>query len=88
MKTKERARMQSPPLSQAEIAARISSHLDELLELWWAEQGASKPKDLELIASSTTVISAVSPSARTLSVTVLVACRAALSTRLRTARCR
>jgi tRNA (cmo5U34)-methyltransferase len=44
--------MQSPPISQAEIAARISSHLDELLELWWAEQGASKPKDLELIASA------------------------------------
>jgi len=42
--------MQSPPISQDEIAARISSHLDELLELWWAEQGASKPKDLELIA--------------------------------------
>ena len=44
--------MQSPPISQAEIAARIGSHLDELLELWWAEQGASKPKDLELIASA------------------------------------
>jgi SAM-dependent methyltransferase len=42
--------MQSPPISQAEIDARISSHIDELLELWWAEQGASKPKDLELIA--------------------------------------
>jgi SAM-dependent methyltransferase len=44
--------MQSPPISQAEIATRISSHVDELLELWWAEQGASKPKDLELIASA------------------------------------
>jgi SAM-dependent methyltransferase len=44
--------MQSPPISQAEIDARISSHIDELLELWWAEQGASKPKDLELIASA------------------------------------
>ncbi len=44
--------MQPPPISQAEIAARISSHLDELLELWWAEQGDSKPKDLELIASA------------------------------------
>jgi SAM-dependent methyltransferase len=42
--------MQSPPISQAEIDARISSHIDELLELWWAEQGASKPRDLELIA--------------------------------------
>jgi SAM-dependent methyltransferase len=42
--------VQSPPISQAEIDARISSHIDELLELWWAEQGASKPRDLELIA--------------------------------------
>jgi hypothetical protein len=24
------------PISQAEIEARISGHLDELLELWWA----------------------------------------------------
>jgi hypothetical protein len=31
------------PISQAEIEARISGHLDELLELWWAEQGVSKP---------------------------------------------
>jgi SAM-dependent methyltransferase len=42
--------MQSPPIPQAEIDARIGSHIDELLELWWAEQGASKPRDLELIA--------------------------------------
>jgi SAM-dependent methyltransferase len=42
--------MQSPPISQAEIDARIGGHIDELLELWWAEQGASKPKDLDLIA--------------------------------------
>src|SRR5262249_3913737 len=44
--------MQSPPISQAEIDARIHDHIDELLELWWAEQGASKPRDLELIASA------------------------------------
>jgi SAM-dependent methyltransferase len=44
--------MQSPPISQAEIDARIHSHIDELLELWWAEQGASKIKDLQLIASA------------------------------------
>lgn len=44
--------MQSPPISQAEIDARIHNHIDELLELWWAEQGASKTKDLELIASA------------------------------------
>jgi SAM-dependent methyltransferase len=42
--------MQSPPISQAEIDARISSHIDELLALWWAEQGTSKPGDLELMA--------------------------------------
>ena len=42
--------MQSPPISQAEIDARIHGHIDELLELWWAEQGTSKSKDLELIA--------------------------------------
>ena len=44
--------MQSPPISQAEISERISDHIDELLQLWWAEQGASKPNDLELIAST------------------------------------
>jgi SAM-dependent methyltransferase len=44
--------MQSPPISQAEIDARIHDHIDELLELWWAEQGASKTKDLQLIAST------------------------------------
>ena len=38
------------PSVQSEIDARISSHIDELLELWWAEQGVSKLKDLELIA--------------------------------------
>ncbi|MBL6936472.1 MAG: class I SAM-dependent methyltransferase [Alphaproteobacteria bacterium] len=44
--------MRSPPINQDEIDARIAGHLDELLALWWAEQGASKPKDLELIASA------------------------------------
>jgi SAM-dependent methyltransferase len=44
--------MQPPPISQAEIEARISGHLDELLALWWAEQGVSKPRDLQLIASA------------------------------------
>jgi SAM-dependent methyltransferase len=43
--------MQSSPIGQAEIDARIHDHIDELLELWWAEQGASKPNDLQLIAS-------------------------------------
>ena len=40
------------PISQTEIETRISGHLDELLELWWAEQGVSKPRDLQLIASA------------------------------------
>jgi SAM-dependent methyltransferase len=44
--------MQSPPISQAEIDARIHPHADELLSLWWAEQGATKPNDLELIAAA------------------------------------
>lgn len=44
--------MQLPPISRAEIEARISGHVDELLELWWAEQGVSKPRDLQLIASA------------------------------------
>ena len=44
--------MQSPPISQAEIDARIHHHIDELLELWWAEQGATKTRDLALIASA------------------------------------
>jgi len=44
--------MQSPPISPAEIDARIHGHTDELLELWWAEQGASKINDLQLIASA------------------------------------
>jgi len=43
--------MQPPPISQNDIDARIHDHIDELLDLWWAEQGASKPNDLQLIAS-------------------------------------
>jgi len=43
--------MKSPPISQAETDARIRAHVDELLQLWWAEQGAAKPRDLELVAS-------------------------------------
>jgi SAM-dependent methyltransferase len=42
--------MQSLPISQAEIDARIGGHIDELLELWRVEQGATKPRDLELMA--------------------------------------
>jgi SAM-dependent methyltransferase len=48
----ERAQLATSSISQAEIEARISGHLDELLELWSAEQGVSKPRDLQLIASA------------------------------------
>jgi len=44
--------MRSPPIGQAEIEIRIGEHLDELLELWWAEQGAAKIRDLDLIAAA------------------------------------
>ncbi len=43
--------MQAPPIGQSEIERRIEDHLDELLELWWAEQGAAKRRDLELMAT-------------------------------------
>jgi len=43
--------MQAPPIGQGEIDARITGHVDELLHLWWAEQGDLKPRDLDLIAS-------------------------------------
>jgi len=44
--------MQAPPISQADIDARVGPHIDELLALWSAEQGASKPNDLALVASA------------------------------------
>jgi len=43
--------MQPPPISQADIESRIAAYLDELLTLWQTEQGLSKPRDLELMAS-------------------------------------
>ena len=43
--------MQPPPISHDEIEIRIAPHFDELLELWWAEQGTAKLRDLKLIAS-------------------------------------
>jgi SAM-dependent methyltransferase len=44
--------MKPPPISQTEIDDRIEGHLDELLALWQAEQGAEKARDLELIATA------------------------------------
>src|SRR5262245_16957161 len=43
--------MQAPPISQADIDDRIHAYIDELLELWRTEQGASKTRDLQLVAS-------------------------------------
>jgi len=42
--------MKSAPIDQTEIEKRIRGHLDELLALWWAEQGQAKNRDLDLIA--------------------------------------
>lgn len=45
--------MQQPPIDQSEIDARISDHVEELLHLWWAEQGAAtKDRDLQIVSSS------------------------------------
>jgi len=45
--------MQQPPIDQSEIDARIKDHVEELLHLWWAEQGgAAKDRDLQVISSS------------------------------------
>jgi SAM-dependent methyltransferase len=45
--------VQQPPIDQSEIDARIEDHLDDLLRLWWAEQGgATKDRDLQIVSSS------------------------------------
>jgi len=44
--------MQAPPQSQSEIEGRLTNHLDELLELWLAEQSVEKRRDLDVIASA------------------------------------
>lgn len=44
--------MQSPPIGPSEIDARIRDHVDELLQLWWAEQGSIKVRDLDLVATA------------------------------------
>jgi SAM-dependent methyltransferase len=59
--------MLPPSITQAEIDARVGAKFDELLKLWWAEQGASKPRDLDLIAS-------VIPFARDQAIRVLDLC--------------
>ena len=45
--------MPNPPLTQSQIAEKLSAeNLDELLQLWWTEQGAAKLRDLELMAAA------------------------------------
>lgn len=44
--------MKLPPITEPEIDARITEHVQELLQLWWAEQGFAKERDLEILASS------------------------------------
>jgi SAM-dependent methyltransferase len=42
-----------PPIDQSEIDARISDHEEELLHLWWMEQGgATKVRDLQIMSSA------------------------------------
>jgi len=45
--------MNQPPIDQSEIDVRIGDHVEELLHLWWAEQGgATKDRDLQIVSSS------------------------------------
>jgi len=45
--------MRQPPIEQSEIDARIDDHVEELLRLWWAEQGGqTKDRDLRIVSSS------------------------------------
>ena len=45
--------MSNPPLTQNQIENKLTDeNLDELLHLWWAEQGDAKSRDLDLIASA------------------------------------
>lgn len=45
--------MENAPLTQSQIAEKLTNKdLDELLQLWWTEQGAAKRRDLELMAAA------------------------------------
>jgi hypothetical protein len=45
--------MRNPPLTENQIKEKLTNeNLDELLHLWWTEQGAAKRRDLDLIASA------------------------------------
>lgn len=53
VKTTTDKRMSGTPLSLNEIQRKLSNdNLDELLRLWWAEQGDAKKRDLDLIAAA------------------------------------
>ena len=45
--------MQQPAIDQSKLDSRIKDHVEELLHLWWAEQGgAAKDRDLQIVSSS------------------------------------
>ena len=53
MKTTSGKHMSATPLSLDQIQRKLTNdNLDELLQLWWAEQGGAKKRDLELIATA------------------------------------
>src|SRR5215470_8223521 len=52
-KTMKTVRDVTPPLTETQIAKKLSSeNLDELLQLWWTEQGVAKRRDIELMAAA------------------------------------
>jgi SAM-dependent methyltransferase len=53
VKTTGGKHISATPLSLDQIQKKLShDNLDELLRLWWAEQGSAKKRDLELIATA------------------------------------
>jgi SAM-dependent methyltransferase len=53
VKTTSGKHKSATPLSLDQIQRKLSNdNLDELLRLWWAEQGGAKKRDLELIATA------------------------------------
>src|SRR5213082_1106027 len=52
-KTMKTVRDVTPPLTETQIAKKLSNeNLDELLQLWRTEQGVEKRRDLELMAAA------------------------------------
>ena len=51
--TENTGAVSAPSLAQTQIAEKLSSeNLDELLQVWWTEQGVAKRRDLELMAAA------------------------------------